>query len=321
MASFVAHVIPGLIFALCGVYWSFTSIFMYIRTGHHTSKGSKSWNKSGRSLPHYDAKRLTWKSWIPNCCFPRVPIEPIFKIFVASLGIVEEEFLEFDEKRHLALFVYSPYLKNGRLNVQGKFMHITMYSVLVLSGVVDLLSLCLKLPRHLPTIIFSLVFYTESLIFYTHDINKYEFDSTMHFLLQIAIIPCGLFTLLRLYDPANLMINLGFSTFLALQGTWLIQIGFLVFTDKFPLLDEGMVQTTTMFSAAIFIWHMMAIIVFNITLLLLLHFINRNIVCKRQCGLFQYSARCLKHGWKGMPEERSQLIKEESKESETETIV
>ena len=188
--------------------------------------GLMSSNKSGRSLAHYDPKRIALKSWIPNSCFPRIPIEPIFKVLIASIGLAQEEFFGFDEKRHVMLFVYSPYLKNGHLNVQGKFMHVTMYSVLMLSGVVDLLSVCLKLPKNLPTVVFSLVFYAEGLLFYTHDINKHEFESTVRFFLQFAIIPCGLFTLLRLYDPANLMVNLGFSSFLILQGTWLFQIGF-----------------------------------------------------------------------------------------------
>ena len=220
MATFAGHVVPGLIFALCGVYWCFTSIFMYVKTGRHTSNRSKTSDKNGHSLPHYDPKRLTLKSWIPNSCLPRVPVEPILKVFIASIGMAEELFVAMDEKSRPVLFVYSPYLKNGGLNVQKKFMHTTMYSVLLLSGVVDLLSLCLKLP--MPTVVLSL---------------------TVHFLLQFAVIPCGVLTLLRLYDPTNLMINLGFSTFLTLQGTWLIQIGFLVFTNKFPLPDEGMVQT------------------------------------------------------------------------------
>jgi len=319
MASFAAHVIPGLIFAILGLYWSFFSIIMYIRTGHHTSRGSKTSNKDGGFPSHYyDPKRLAGKAWIPTSCLPRVPIEPFVKILLGSLGIAEEVLLGFDEKRRLMLMFYSPYLENGLLNVQGKFMHLTMYSVIVLSGVVDLFCLCTKLPKHLSIVIFSMVFYSESLLFYIHDINKHEFDSSIHFLLQFAIIPCGIFTLLRLYDPSNLMINLGFASCLTLQGTWLIQIGFLIFTDKFPLLDEGMVQTTTMFSAAIFVWHIITITVFNILLLLLLQYVrNRSNVLKRQTGNC-FSRRFVKGGWKGMSEEKSQLIEEERKDSETE---
>ena len=321
MATFAGHVVPGLIFALCGVYWSFTSIFVYFKTGHRTTKESDISSQVGHSSPlHYDPKRLAWKSWIPSPCLSRVPFEPLLKVLITSVGIAEELFIALDEKRHPVLFLYSPFLKNGLLNVQPKFMHITMYSVLMLSGVVDLLSLCAKLPKHMPTVVFSLVFYAESLVFYIHGVNKHEFDSIVHFLLQFAIIPCGVFTLLRLYDPTNLMINLGFSTFLTLQGTWLIQIAFLVFTDKFPLTDEGMIETTTMFSAAIFAWHIVAIIVFNVTLLLLLQFLtDKSSKWIRQSGIC-LSAKFLKGGWKGMLEERSQLVKEESKDSEIEDM-
>jgi len=320
MATFAGHVIPGLIFAICGVYWSFTSIFMYTRTGHHSSKKSKACSKASSCPPHYIPEKLARKSWIPTPCLSRVPFEPFLKVLITTCGITEELFLALDENKHPLLFVYSPFLENGLLNAQGKFMHLTMYSVLLLSGVVDLFSLCLKLPKHLPIVVFSLVFYSESLVFYIHGADKHEFDAIVHFLLQFAIIPCGIFTLLRLYNPTNLMINIGFASFLTLQGTWLIQIAFLVFTDKFPLLDEGVIEITTMFSASIFVWHIVTITVFNIILLLLLQYMaNRSHAWKRQSGNC-FSGRLMKCGWKSVPEERSDFFDEESKGSETDSI-
>ncbi len=299
MASLVAHVIPGLIIAFYGLCWCINSMWLYLQTTPQDSTGSKTKN-AGRNYPqHYEKRALERKSWIPTTCMSRLPIESVGKIVIASIGITEEVFLGIDEKRHLMLMFYRPILANGDMNSQAKFFHITMYSFFVLSGFVDLLSLCLKLPKYTSIVVFSAAFYSECLLFYFHIIGTGSLESTTHTLLVVSVAGSVVFSLLRLYSPVNLMINLGLSSTILLQGTWLIQVGYFVFGGYHPH-GEAPEFRFMMFTIAVYSWHIMGIVMFNLMLLGLLTVLANKMNSWKLCGR---SRRC-----NSLPEEGHRLI-------------
>ncbi len=84
------------------------------------------------------------------------------KIIGPGFGLFSEFLLEVVGHR-LVITPYKLRLANGEFNGQGRLFHTTMYSFFVLSGIVDLLTLRLKLPKRTSIIMCSLAFFMEGI--------------------------------------------------------------------------------------------------------------------------------------------------------------
>ena len=325
MGSLEGHLIPGIFFIIYGTWWCFNSIWLYLNSNKTQNSPLAASNeiKDGPLLKYdkhasfFKCKqdlKLNKKSWIPAPFLPRIPLEPFAKIILSSLGIFVEGFLGKDKDDHIITFIYRIRKPDGTLNDLGKFYHVTLYFGFLLSGVVDLFSLCLRFPARTSTIFLSLSFLSEGLLFYFHTIGRDHFNTMAHLLLVYAIVSSFVFTLLRLYSPTSLVINLGLGNSILFQGTWLIQIGYFLF-GGFLGKDEKVTHEHVMMVTACFAWHLFLISVGNLVLLTVLSItMNR---CRVMRSMWKKGAK--NHngrvGWKDFhPEECSKLMTAEENE-------
>lgn len=245
----------GSFYLVWGISWLFLTYWI------HFTKPQKPQNKTGLSsfFTHESNDPLSFKSWIPPPLCPRIPIEPIIKIVLPGLGIFAEMFLDFypDENgvvkfRTIVYRVDFDEVRGQFINLDRLF-HIAQYLAFLISGVVDLISLCTRLPRLTNKIFLCFAFYSEYLLFSYHIHGRKLFNVAVHSLLLYFIGSCALFSTLRLFNSSNLFINAGLAGSMILQGTNLCQAGWILYGErKFnPYSHEN-----SKFMAALTTWHL-----------------------------------------------------------------
>lgn len=275
MGSFWGHIIPAVFLIPYGLNWCILSMWYYLTSGPMMSK---------KPLSEFDGK-----SWLPLCCCPRYPIEPMIKIASAVLSLLIEIFVDsarFSDFK-IDIHVYSVYNHHGEIRDQGKMQHITIYIAFLLSGIVDLLALCLTLPKQFSKLFLSLAFFIEGFILATHIGGKDSYNILAHSLLAIVSFMCVLFSLMRIKQSSNLVINLGFGNCLLLQGTWFLQMSHFLFTD-FLAIRGGTNSSHTnnhyilQFMSNTFAWHVLVIAACNLILWAFLSLIARQSLLRRK---------------------------------------
>ena len=187
---------------------------------------------------HCSKDPLAPKSWIPQPCFPKIPLEPIIKILLPTLGIFVETFLDMqpDASGHYRLTIITYRVQYEESSEQyvnlNRLYHISLYLAFVISGVVDLLSLLLNLPSRASQLFLCFALYCQSLLFYMHIGGRHLFNIRVHQLLLVFVIATAIFSTLRLFNPRNLLINSGLAGGMILQGTNLIQAGLLLYGGR-----------------------------------------------------------------------------------------
>lgn len=327
MGSFVGHAIPGALFFFYGLLWSLNCIWYYHRT-KSTQKASGDARTKREKFPStsfFEFKRdndLSKKGWIPHT-FTRVPIEPLSKIIFPLLGVIVEAFFDFkteeNGRKHLVMTVYSPWDSKGELNNIGKLHHITMYGSFVLSGVVDLLTLFVRLPRQTSMLFLSFAFTVEGLLFVLHTGGRDELDVVIHTFLTYSIVSCVVFTLLRIINANNVVINICVGSSILLQGTWFVQAGYFLFggfLDKKNASDNSSFEHShgyVMFVAVCFTWHLTFIALANMVVWIIISAALRSRVCHRRTLRRRGLLANLRRGLQAEEdEERNMLIVEEA---------
>lgn len=279
----------------------------------------------------YDLSR---KSWIPFT-LSRLPIEPFGKILFPALGLMVEIFFDYvtddSGERHLKVTVYSIWDKEGNFNDIAKLHHVTMYGSFMLSGMIDVITLCVKLPRQTSMMFLSIAFAVEGLLFYLHTMGRDMLNVEIHTLLSYVIFACVIFSILRIFSATNLVINLGLGSSILLQGTWFVQAGYFLFggfLDK-PSVEE-VERTVTdmsadehdssdhkyvMFVAACFAWHLVLVALGNVVVWVAFSLCLRSRLLHKRNPRRRGFLAGLRQGWRGSaPEEQSKLIVEEENE-------
>ena len=161
MGSLVGHVLSGSLILLYGLWWIFVSTFSHIKKSTRGEKNLKPRRGNASFFQYKLDQGSSQKSWIPQPCCSHLPLEPIFKIIISAIGFITEEFFDLVQG-HVVTIMYSVYSTDGSFSDQGKNFHVTIYSVFLLSGVVDIVSLYVKLPRHTSQLFFALGFFLFS---------------------------------------------------------------------------------------------------------------------------------------------------------------
>ena len=157
---------------------------------------------------------------------------------------------------------YSIYLdtEDGKFKSHlSKFDHVTMYSMFALSGIIDLLALFIRYPKHTPQIFLTLAFFVTSFLmhWHSHD-NEANLASVVHLLFFYCTFISTIFSGLRLLSATNLLINTGFSLTVILQGTWFIQTGYVLYgATEWDRNYSGNME----FMIPVFVWHIAIILV------------------------------------------------------------
>lgn len=305
MGSLAGHVLPGSIFLVFGLWWAFISMWTHLKIGSGTQKHPRTKPNKESTKPavvsFFEYKRdhgLSRKSWLPQPFCVRVPLEPILKLLIPFVGIIAEAFMDVvnvNGHPKIEWKLYKLYDENGNLNDLGKPHHITMYSAFLLSGIIDLLSLVIKFPRHTGQLFASMAFWIEGILFYFHTECRTKLDVQVHFILTIVIFGCAIVAMLRMIQATNLLINIAFSFGVILQGTWFIQIGHTLYPPSGKKWDEGSnpcqsnsisvtsngPHNVSMLISAFLTWHIVGIALFLLLLWVVLRLVVKSKVCFR----------------------------------------
>ena len=254
--SLGGHIVPAVFFLIYGIWWIIATFWLYL---------SQKYNLKIKQRGFFDIENISKKSYIPLCLLPLWPIEPVLKIIFPSMGIIMEAFFrvrpnDTEHDQHYETGVWSMYNSDGSFAMLVKLHHITMHLCFIVSGIVDLLSLCSRYPKHTSKLFLALAFFVETFLFYFHiqgDKDRSQLEVLMHELLIFSIGVCVVFAALRMVKSSNILINGGLALGITLQGTWLIEIGVVIFG---PVKWKD-VHNNYMFIVACFVWHCMSIIV------------------------------------------------------------
>ena len=273
MAQWDAHLLGSLCFTLLGLWWIILSIWYRLQSDAKMCKTKKkrctSCMKCSETMQTTSHRTGCLKSWIPQPFYPCIPIEPVMKIILGSAGAIGESFLRLvmDPPRRLEWYHESIFDESGNFIQVDKFQHSSMYSIFIISGVVDLLILFIKLPHATSPLYFATAFLCQGLIFQFHSEGLGVLTTTYHKLQQLIIICCTVLAYLRTRYTRKFVINVLFGCSILLQGTWLFQSSFLVYKDgattwqlhKTEQHSDKLEYMVPMYLATVFTWHLIAV--------------------------------------------------------------
>ena len=259
MGSFAGHLLPGLSFLVYGLWWMFVSYWQQLANPSRPIAKGKS---ASGGVSYAEFKReteLSRKSYIPQPFWSKVPLEPLSKVILCSVGIIGEGFFDVDQKTgHLYAVVYQIRNESGDFNNQSKMHHITMYLAFAVSGIVDLIIIFIRVPRNTSKLFFANAFLLEGLLFWFHAHGRADLDLMLHTLLNYSIAACFSFAALRMWQPLNLLVNVGLSFSMMLQGTWFINLGVILYVQNWDMEDHNNV----MFAIASYSWIIIGVMTF-----------------------------------------------------------
>uniref|UniRef100_A0A8C0HCX9 Transmembrane protein 45A n=1 Tax=Chelonoidis abingdonii TaxID=106734 RepID=A0A8C0HCX9_CHEAB len=202
MGNFKGHALPGSFFLLFGLWWSVKYPLKYVcRKNKNTCYlGSRA-----------GFQRLEF-------------IEGIIKAVFALTGMIAEQFVP--DGPHLKLYNYEEKHWDHLMNWQ----HATMYLFYSISGLVDVVAHGTNaLPVALDRMMLSLAVFIEGFLFYYHIHGRDMLDFHVHQLLLVAIFGAAFCIFLEVFFRGSIVLEMLRTSLCILQGSWLWQIGFVLY--------------------------------------------------------------------------------------------
>nr|XP_045003699.1 transmembrane protein 45A isoform X2 [Jaculus jaculus] len=226
MGSFRGHALPGTFFILMGLWWCSKSILKYI-----CKKQKRSCYLSSKAL------------------FQRAEIwEGIIIISMALTGMAGEQFIS-----------GGPYLnlyKEGQWNQLLGWHHTTMYFFFGLLGVANILCFTTSsFPVSLTKLMLSNALFVESFIFFNHTHGREMLDIFVHQLLVFVTLLSGVVAFMEFLTKSNVLLELLRASLILLQGSWLWQIGFVLYPPNGSPAWDQTDHGNKMFLTICFCWH------------------------------------------------------------------
>ena len=275
MGSYEGHAIPGAFFIIYGLVWLLNTYVLYF--GNRSVKSSSGKANGIAVKREYE---LNKRSWLPLPCLPRFHIEPVVKVLCCIVGLLVELLIgKAPDPDHegQTKFVFMVVTVQGDHMSMAKLQHATMYAFFMISGLIDLLSLLVRIPKKTGQLFFAIAFFVEGSLFYFHGDQRLLLDVRVHFILIIAIFGGGIAALFRMYSACNLMINSSLSFFLLYQGMWFVQAANIMY-GKNAALWKWEDPHHAMLVAVIGTWHVMLVSTFMLITWLIVHFVLK---CRR----------------------------------------
>ena len=288
MGSLSGHWVPGIFIGLYGTLWAVMSV-----VGHFYNRKLETC-RNRKELSSTEERWLNGYqhlSFIPFPCSPRLPIEPCLRLLFTILAGFVECFLELtpeeEKNRHV---IWEPLSLSQKPFSVEKAQHATMYSFFILSGVIDLAIHCgLKsLPKDTGKFFYGFAWLMEGILFFFHVGGRTSLDARMHLILVAAALIGGVCSLIRTKYPKHLLINTALSTSIIMQGTWLVEIGIVLFGPNKDFWETESHQDI-MYQSLAAGWHILLILVFMLLLYLLIG------CCFNGCCCYSCSKRCIRY--------------------------
>ena len=312
MGSFEGHLLPGVLFVFYGLSWTLLAFWIHLTTptGNRKNRNNHTAASNSSYLDYKRGALFGRLSYIPQPFCVKVPIEPLLKILFSSLGIVIEGFTDQKDGKTV-LQVLQLYNSDGSLESVSKVHHITMYGAFLVSGLVDLIGLIVRIPRNTSKVFFSLAFFVEALLFWFHVHDKDHLNVAVHTLLIIAIFASLFLSLLRIPQPANVLINSFLGVSILIQGTWFANAGSILYhkSSTWDSSHEDGSNKQIMLAVVIFNWHILGDAFFALVLYVLM------LACVRGSVKYRKTRRngTNKLAWSSLPLQRDSGSNEEEK--------
>ena len=230
MGSFKGHVLPGTYFVLFGAWLTIQIWRKYL-------KFFQKRNDSFQCQVLYPIKFL-------SC---GINIEALLIMASGSIGILGE------------LYIGASFA--GSVIRTRNIQHSVMYAFFIWLGFFELIIPLLM--RRLPNadtisyLSLAMAYFVEALLFSFHLMGRDVVDTTFHTLLVHTIHGCVVMSLAEMLFRNQVLVALGRAFFTTLQGTWFIQIGFILyspFEDHVPWDPED--HHNAMLVACLYAFHL-----------------------------------------------------------------
>ena len=256
MGGLIGHVVAGTMFILISVWWFIAEVLQRGRRSELSLPASGRLSHSTRGRARFKSTQPVWHP-CPSPTLSKIPVEPLMKVILAVIGVLVE--LPFGNSATL-------FNENGDVVADNlpNYGHAMMYGFFGLSGVVDLVMWynILPLPPKFDYLALSFAFWMEGLLFSFHLSGRSELDVQVHTILYIIVfVTAAVFFLAAISD--QLMPFMGFvkAYLLSLQGTWFIQVGFVL---RGPHRWEN-THSNVEFAGIVFAFHALALFVLHLT--------------------------------------------------------
>ncbi len=263
-AHVIGHVIPGVFGIIFGLWWIVQSFWLHLTTTNNNGSGNKNCKGRNSANGYSDFKRevrLGRLSYIPQPFCTRIPFESLAKLLSGLFGLIVEGLIGEGKDGKVTFQVNRLYAADGTLRSITTLHHKTMCAVIMVSGLVDIIGLFVRLPRNMTKIFTSMIFFVSAILFSFH--TEFVLETTVHTLLVMCLIICTIMSLLRIIQPANVLINSFLGIAILISGTWLINLTDIAYSKK-VIWNEGFVHEQVMFAVAIFNWHVIGDTLFSL---------------------------------------------------------
>ncbi|XP_074662502.1 transmembrane protein 45B-like [Tubulanus polymorphus] len=238
MPTLIGHAIPGVFFSGFALHWTIQIWIRYFKCKRNQEKFYNS---------------CTYPCSCFCGCFKTYQVESVFKVLFLTIGLIIEIVVGYAD---------------GTVSVaQGQ--HSTMYCAFIVAGILDLLihHKVRFIPKNADYMASFLAFTIEVILFKFHLHGRSSLDVQLHTLLVYVAVLSAISLLAEMRYPNSVLTGLARSFSVGLQGTWLIQIGYILY---YPSPDasgwDGENHEQMMITTIIFGWHMLIILIAIITI-------------------------------------------------------
>lgn len=154
-------------------------------------------------------------------------------------------------------------MRDGHFLYPEDAQHFSVFVFYGLSGLLHLLSASrIPLPRGTDYTGLLMAFSVQALIFHFHQHNRSPIDVLVHTLLKYSTMATAVCVAIEMRLRQSVLAALGRAFFTILQGTWFIQIAYIVYR---PWLDGHSWKDDhrdVMLAVAVYTWHMFGIMLY-----------------------------------------------------------
>ena len=257
MGSYPGHVLPGSFLIVFGLWWWFNIIAIIAQAqARFLSRQRFFTRRTNKCDFEIEFESSTWCK-VPVLCMKRFPVEPCLKLIAAAVGIMAE----------LTKGEWSLVNKAGHFSHLNNFSHATMYSIFLLSAVVEILRFynILFLPAVTDHVLLSLSFFLVGELFYFHLDGRSELDQKLHTILFTVPFSIAVVLLLEAWQRKSFVLFLARTFLVLLLGTWFIQIAHVLYGSH-PWKDT---DSNRAIIVVIFSWHVLSLLAILVTSLVL----------------------------------------------------
>ncbi|XP_040606579.1 transmembrane protein 45A-like isoform X2 [Mesocricetus auratus] len=134
--------------------------------------------------------------------------------------------------------------------------HTIIYTFYGILGVTKILSATINsFPASLTKLALSNAFLVQTFIMYNHTHGRFTMDVFLHKILALATFSAGLVSFMEILIKNNITLELMRASLIILQGTWLWQIGFVLYNPTGGFEWDLTDHRNNMFITIYFCWH------------------------------------------------------------------